>query len=534
MHRHVQWLKFAGGFAPHPWVAIKMRRHTASSKADMSGNDNSYGKIVTSTSMLGGAQLVVYLTSLLRNKVLAMMLGVSGIGTVGLYQSILTFIQSLTNLGIGASGVREMAAVGEDDEGKSRQRTAAIIERLSWITGTLGLLVTWISAAALSRFIFQSGEYAYSIALIGPAVFFTSLAAGRAAILQGLHRIADLARVQMLSSILGVPIFLLLCWWLGLDGVVPSILILSIMTWLLLISASRHFIPRHSLVTWSDTWAGSRNLLKLGVAMMWNIVISGALAVATRALIVRELGIDSNGIFQAAWAISGMFIGFVLAAMGMDFLPRLTAAAGDRVRVTRLVNEQTEIGLLMSLPGLLATASLAPLLVPLLYTAKFAEAATLIPWLIAGCLAQVISWPLAFIQIARGETTSYLVAQTLFNAIHFILIVLGLRHFGLVGVAAALPVVYALYTVGILVYVRVSGGFQWSATVVRLIILSVASASFVFAAAALLPSSYSSAIGTVIAIVISIGSLSGLSSRLGTDHPLNKLVGPIARFVKLV
>jgi len=463
-----------------------------------------------------------------------MMIGVSGIGTVGLYQSILTFIHSLTNLGIGTSGVREMAAIKENNVETSRQRMATIINRVSWITGIFGLLVTWASAAALSLFIFQSGEYAFSIALIGPAVFFSSLAAGRSAILQGLHRITELARAQIISSILGIPIFLLLCWWLGLDGVVPSILALSIITWLLLNSASRHFVPRHRLVTWSETWEGSRKLLTLGVAMMWNIVISGALAFATRALIVRELGIDPNGIFQAAWTISGMFIGFVLAAMGMDFLPRLTAVSGDRVRVTRLVNEQTEIGLLMSLPGLLATSTLAPLLVPLLYTAKFVESATLVPWLIAGCLAQVISWPLAFIQIARGEIRSYLIAQTLFNAVHFILIYFGLRHFGLVGVAAALPVVYALYTAGILIYVRVSGGFEWSVTVVRLVIWSVTSASFVFAAAALLPSHYSSAVGTVIAIVVSVASLRALSSRLGPGHPLNKLVYPIARFVRLV
>jgi antigen flippase len=514
--------------------ADKMNTDPASSKPKSSGNGNSYGQMVRSASTLGGAQLVVYVASLLRNKVLAMMLGVSGIGTVGLYQSVLTFIQSLTNLGIGFSGVREMAAVGETNEGIAKLRTAAIINRVSWVTGILGLLITLASAAALSRFIFQSEDYVYSIALIGPAVFFTSLAAGRGAILQGLHRIAELAKVQIICSLLGVPIFLLLCWWLGLDGVVPSILVLSIITWLLLNSASRHFVPRQSTVTWSDTWSGSQRLLKLGVAMMWNVLISGALAFATRALIVRELDIDSNGIFQAALTISGLFIGFVLAAMGMDFLPRLTAVAGDKIQVTKLVNEQTEIGILMSLPGLLATLTLAPLLVPLLYTTKFAESATLVPWLIAGCLAQVISWPLAFIQIARGETISYMVAQTLFNGVHFVLVYLGLQHFGLVGVAAALPVVYALYTAGILIYVRVSGGFEWSATVVRLIIFSVTSASFVFAAAALLPSHYSSVIGTVIAVIVSIASLRGLSSRLGPDHPLNKLVYPIARFVRLV
>jgi PST family polysaccharide transporter len=342
-----------------------------------------------------------------------------------------------------------------------------------------------------------------------------------------------LAKVQIICSLLGVPIFLLLCWWLGLDGVVPSILVLSIITWLLLYSASRHFVPGQSTVTWSDTWSGSQRLLKLGVAMMWNVLISGALVFATRAMIVRELDIDSNGIFQAAWTISGLFIGFVLAAMGMDFLPRLTAVAGDKIQVTKLVNEQTEIGILMSLPGLLATVTLAPLLVPLLYTTKFAESANLVPWLIAGCLAQVISWPLALIQIARGETISYMVAQTLFNGVHFILIYLGLQHFGLVGVAAALPVANALHAAGLFWYVRASGDFRWSASVVRLIVFSVSAAAVVFSATASLPLYYSLAVGTGIAIIVSLGSLKALSNRLGAGHPLSKFIHPMVRLIRL-
>lgn len=461
------------------------------------------------------------------------MLGVSGIGTVGLYQSILTFIQPVTSLGIATSGVREMAASAAINDQTSQLRTALIINRVSWLTGAFGLIVTWATSAALSYFLFESKENAYSIALIGPAVLFTSLAAGRSAILQGLRRVAELAKIQILSSVVGVPIFLLICWWLGLDGVAPAILVLSIVTWLFFHSASRKCVPRQDVLTWTDTWAGAQHLLKLGVAMTWNVVISAALAFATRALIVRELDIDSNGIFQAAWTISGMFIGFVLAAMGMDFLPRLTAAAGDRLRVTKLVNEQTEIGILMSLSGLVATAALAPIIVPLLYTANFAESASLVPWLIAGCLAQVVSWPLAFIQIARGEIKSYIIAQTLFNAVHFILIYSGLQLFGLVGVAAALPVVYVLYTVGILSYVRVSGNFQWSVEVIRLIVLSVVSATIVFTMKAFFPWQYSSAVGSVIAAFILIYSIKGLSNRLDVNHPLNKILRPLIQITRL-
>lgn len=474
--------------------------------------------------MLGSAQVVSYLASLLRNKVLAVILGVSGIGTAGLYQSIHTFVQSLTNLGVATSGVREIAAAGENIGRESKLRTAVIIERVSLITGIFGLLVTWASAAVLSRFIFQSGEYTYSIALIGPAVFFTSMAAGRSAILQGLRRIPQLARVQIVCSILGVPIFLSLCWWLGLDGIVPSILVLSIVSWLLFRSASHHDIPRHGSVTWSETWAGSQHLLKLGVAMMWNVVISGALAFSTRALIVRDLGIDSNGIFQAAWTISGMFIGFILSAMSMDFLPRLTAAANDRVQIAKLVNEQTEIGLLMSFPGLLAMTALAPLLVPLLFTEQFTESATLIPWFIAGCLAQVVSWPLAFIQIAKGEIKTYVVAQTLFNIFHMIFIVCGLKYFGLVGVAAAFPAVYLLYTFCIALYFRTRGDFRWSGVVLRLIFVLFTLTALMFCAIALLPLCFSVVGGAAVAVATCVYSITVLSNKLESSHLLNKIV----------
>lgn len=65
------------------------------------------------------------------------------------------------------------------------------------------------------------------------------------------------------------------------------------------------------------------------------------------------------GIYQAAWALSGLFAGFVLGAMGTDFYPRLTALIRDREAAVRAVNEQTEIGILLAVPWLLATLAFA-------------------------------------------------------------------------------------------------------------------------------------------------------------------------------
>jgi len=66
------------------------------------------------------------------------------------------------------------------------------------------------------------------------------------------------------------------------------------------------------------------------------------------------------------------YLGFVLGAMATDYYPRLTAAISDTATATRLVNEQTEVALLLCAPVLLAMLGLAPWVIHLLYSAEFA------------------------------------------------------------------------------------------------------------------------------------------------------------------
>lgn len=496
-------------------------------------SSHSYGEIVSSAAILGGSQVVVYATSLVRSKFLAIVVGVAGIGTVGLYQSILAFIHAGTNLGVSTSGVREMAA-GQDRAGDDeRLITAAVVNRISWLTGVLGMFATLVLAPMLSHLLFRSSSESVTLALLGPVVLFTALAAGRTAVLQGLREINRLAAVQVATAAISVPTFILLCWILGLRGIVPSMLLLSGATWVMTIFATPRRWRKCSVVSWAETWSRSRHLLKLGLAFMWNLLISGALAFGARALIVRELGIESNGIFQAAWTLSAMFVGFALTAMSMDFLPRLSAQAHNNQETARLVNEQTEVGLLLAAPGLLATVALAPVLIPLLYTPQFEASVVLIPWLAAGCLGQIISWPAGFVQIAKGRSRAYALTQTVFHLAHLALIYCGLLWFGLVGVAAALPVVYCLYTFGILWYLWLRDGFVWSRSVVRLAMRVVTAASMVLCSMTVLPKEEAMIVGVIVSVAIGVFSIRTLLRNLETLHPLRRFLSPVGRILRL-
>ena len=109
---------------------------------------------------------------------------------------------------------------------------------------------------------------------------------------------------------------------------------------------------------------------------------------------------DASGYFQAAWLISMTYIGFVLGAMATDYLPRLTETISDKVRTRSLVNEQTEMALLMAAPVLLMMMIAAPLIIEVLYSRSFMPAVEVLRWQVIGDVFKIIGWPMGFIVLA--------------------------------------------------------------------------------------------------------------------------------------
>jgi len=131
-------------------------------------------------------------------------------------------------------------------------------------------------------------------------------------------------------------------------------------------------------LTWRQTWHEAGGMVRLGLVFMGTGLMASAVSYGTVTLITQYMGLPAVGLYSAAFALSGIFVNFVLSAMGADYYPRLTGVAHDPAAVNRLVNEQTEIGLLLAVPGLLATLALAPWIIRLFYTSEFLPAVELL------------------------------------------------------------------------------------------------------------------------------------------------------------
>lgn len=396
---------------------------------------SSYTQILKSSSLIGGAQGINLLLGIVRVKFAAVLIGPVGVGLLGNYTAIQGLVGTVAGLGIQSSGVRDVAAAVGNGDSQAIGATILTLRRVCWLTGLLGMLALVGLSPWLSRWTFDSDDYVVDIALLGLLILFVNVSGGQIALIQGMRRIGDLARLQVVGAAAGTAISIGFYFWLGLRGIVPALLLGAGVQ----LAASWHFARRVPApvvtVSWRESFHLAGGLVRLGLVFMWGGLITSLVAYLTRALITQQISLEAVGIFSAAFALSGMFINFVLGAMGADYYPRLTAVASDRNAVNRLVNEQTEIGLLLAVPGLLATLSLAPWIIRLFYTGAFLPAADLLQWFILGCLGRVISWPLGYVMLALSKGQWYFVTETLANVLHLGLIGAGLWALGIEGVA---------------------------------------------------------------------------------------------------
>jgi PST family polysaccharide transporter len=486
---------------------------------------SSYRTILRSSSIIGGASVINVLAGIAKMKVAAVLLGPAGVGLIGLYLNLIQTASTVASLGIAQSGIRQIAARqaegGPDGAGLTRQA-------LLWsslILALAGAAMFWISGSWIARIVLGDESRADEVAWLALGVALTVAAGSQAALLTGMRRVGDLARVQVGTGVFGAALGMLALWLLGRDGLLVAVLAAPAATFVLgLVYVARlgpASAPRPTLSAMAGEW---RVLAHLGVALMIGGLVNLVGHLVVRTLVQRELGGDALGHFQAAWAIGATYLGFVLGAMGTDYYPRLAAAIGDHTAAVRLVNEQTEVALLLCGPVLVTMLGLAPWVIPLLYSAEFGPAVEILRWQLLGDILKVMSWPLGFVLLASGVGKTFLGAEALAISIFVLCVFLGLPLIGVTATGVAFLALYLAYLPLVHWLARRRIGFRWSRSVRWQATAVIAAALAVEVAAR-----WSDSAGAALGLALAGGMSAWALMRLAEKAEAGGLLAPLAR-----
>jgi enterobacterial common antigen flippase len=404
-----------------------------------------------------------------------------------------------------------------------------VLRRTSIVLGVLGAVLLAVFSRQVSTLTFGSSEHAVAICVLSMAVFFQLVANGQGALIQGMRRILDFAKMGALGALFGTVISVVVVYFLRENGVVPALVGVAFMALAVSWWYSRKVHLETPPITATQVVQEAKVLLTLGFAFMASAFMTMGIAYAVRIILLREFGFEATGYYQSAWTLGGLYVGFILQAMGADFYPRLTASAQNNAACNQLVNEQTRVGLLLAGPGVIATLTFAPVVITLFYTAKFGAAVAVLRWICLGTTLQVISWPMGFIIVAKGRQAIFFVTELAWAVASLGLAWICVRLFGLNGAGIAFFGSYIFY--GILVYLVVNwlSGFHWSAANKRTGLLFLALITAVFCGFYVLPFFLACCLGTFAALVSGAYSIQVLSTLISWEQ----IPGPVRRLLAL-
>lgn len=491
------------------------------------GGKSTYGQILKSSALIGGSSVLNIGIGIVRTKAMAALLGPAGFGLMSLYSSILDLAMSVAAMGINSSGVRQIAEAASSADQQRIARTAVALRRTALVLGLVGAVILAALSPQISALTFGSERHTGAVALLGLALFFRVVADSQGALIQGMRRIADLARMGVLGALLGAIVSIVLVYAMGEDGVTPALVggagIALIVAWRF---SRKVHIERFDL-TRAQVMHEAGALLKLGFAFMGSGFLMMGAAYVVRLIVLRDVGLEAAGLYQAAWTLGGLYVGFLLQAMGADFYPRLVAVVNNNAECKRVVNEQTHVSLLLAGPGVIATLTLAPLVIWLFYSPKFAEAVEMLRWICLGIALRVITWPMGYIIVAKNRQVLFFGVDLAWAVVNVGLTWFCVRAFGLAGAGIAFFGSYVLH--GLVVYPIVRGlsGFRFAGITARTGALFLSLITLVFWGFYQLPAAVAFGIGilaTMLAAVHALRVLANLVSRDRIPQPIMRLL----------
>lgn len=439
---------------------------------DDAESKTSYSHVLKYTGIFGGVQGLNIIIGLVRNKLVALLLGPSGMGLVSLFNSAITFMSQATSLGLSFSAVKHIAEIFDRGDESRILHFIKIIRTWSLITALFGMALCALLGPMLSDYTFSWGDHTLHFILLSPVVGMLAITGGETAILKGARKLRALATIQIYSVfaalVFSVPVY----YFFGQSGIVPVILLVAMADMAFTIMYSYRFYPL-KLNGCRSLIGEGMPMVRLGIAFVLTGIMGSGAEMVIRSFLNVKAGLDIVGLYNAGYVLTVTYAGMVFSAMETDYFPRVSSVNDDVAATNLMVNRQIEVSLLIISPMLALLILALPILMPLLYSHSFAPVVSMAQVAALSMYFKAMSLPIAYVTLAHGDSVAYFILETAYDAMLVLLIVFGYNQWGLIGTGIALTLSYILDLAMILAYAHVRYKYRVSSQVYRYALLQL-------------------------------------------------------------
>ena len=404
------------------------------------------------TFLFGSTQAFNILIRIMQNKVVAVFLGVAGVGLVGLYNTMVHLLQIGCSLGVNQSAIRTIAAasanINDDD---SLRKSIFAFQRLSMILALSGGLLTCLISPLLSWCAFGNFRHTFSCALLGIVVGINILSDNQIAVLKGTRRLRNLAKIYCFGSLTGLIVSFPLFYLWGMHVIIPSLILIAIGLFVFSYWAVREYNWKFDFLP-GEFKTIVRPIITAGVMLMLSgfILNFSGFAIIT---FIRSYGnLKEVGFYAAGITVMYGYFGMIMNSMTNYYYPRISQISDDSSKIILETNRQILVQVILIFPCIITLIVFMPLVIRILYSVAFLQSMNFIRIALFGVFLGVCASPLDLIFVAQNKNISYLVLCLISRLILICLCMIGYHYFRLTGMGVAMFIHGLIHYIGVQIF----------------------------------------------------------------------------------
>ncbi len=454
--------------------------------------------------------LTTLIIGTIKNKLLAVFLGPAGLGALVQINYFLNTANNVSSLGL-MQGVTKYVAENQfvNDayirlKGILHSTTVIIL----YVTIPVSLLTILFSQKLSSLLLDNDSSYIFFV-IIAVAIPFQVMGQIFISFIQGLKAVKSISIASISISVTGLFFFIPLILFFRINGAVISILILAIINFITfwyvteklvkkltpirehrtgsfpLSKGTTPFNSPSPIKAFEDKYVKgergllySKELLEFGYLRFIQTSINPLTMLAIRSLIIKHLGVFSNGIYEATVAFSFLYVPIINNILWSYVYPNYCNSK-DNALLSKEVNRFLTISLLIAVPMITLIILFCSPLIRLLFSDEFLPAAAVIGIALVGDFLKVLIWPFNVVLMAKDRMKTAVAFEFIWNIFLLVSAFLVIPVYGLKGVFIVQNL--SLLLILFLSYIYVNKEFSLSVTKGN-ILLSIASILIIFTA----------------------------------------------------
>lgn len=401
--------------------------------------------IVKVFSLNAVSTLIHMCTALISTKVVANIIGPSGIAMLGQLNNINTMLQGVAGGGI-RSGVTKYIAEYKNDN----SRVKNYISNALYISSIFTLAISILCIAGnklLSNKIMLSGDYGYVFLVLGFTIFLFTLNSLLISILNGFKEFKKYVVVNISSSVFSLIFSVALCVVWGLKGaMISAVTFQSVVLFVTIFQCRKcswfnkvYFFGKADIKVIKEYLQYTlMSLVTLSVVPVTQMILRG--------YVISEISITEAGWWDGMNKISHLYLSVITTSLSVYILPRMSEL-NDKWKLKQELLKCYKLIIPFMLICTLVIYILRHFLIWLLFTPDFYPMENLFIWQLLGDVFKISSWILSYLMLAKQKTKVFILTEILSGVSGLIIRYICTKHYGVIGLNIGYMINYIIYFV---------------------------------------------------------------------------------------